>query len=158
VSDLSVHAETEEWTVYAEARRAIPDGDELVRHAIEEHQRVKELLVVLEGMAGDEPSFDEKLAELRAAVREHVRQEEQEFFPALVRGLGRPRLAELGEMMKRAREKPGKELHGQLEQAKSPVETVRATSDEALEKRRKEPQPSTRRRRRPATGKRSSRT
>jgi hemerythrin-like domain-containing protein len=137
VSDLSVHSEMEEWTVYAEARRAIPDGEELVRHAIGAHQKVKDLLVLLEGASGAEPDFQQKLAELRNMVREHVEEEEREFFPALVRGLGKPRLVELGEAMKRAKEKPGTELHGQLEQAKSPVGTVRATSEEAIEKRQR---------------------
>jgi hemerythrin-like domain-containing protein len=145
LSELSVHAELEEWTLYAEARRAMPEGEELVRRALDEHQRMKDLIVILASMSGEEADVPEKLEELRQAVREHVDEEEREFFPAVIRGLGRPRLAELGETMRTAKEKPGTELHGQLEQAKNPLGTIAAKSPEALDRKRPAARPSTRR-------------
>ena len=83
VRELSVHAVVEEQALYPAMRATLPDGDALVDHAIDEHQRVKEALAELDGA---DPEDEEVAALVRDMMREvtaHVAEEEEDLFPQL---------------------------------------------------------------------------
>ncbi len=77
VNELTLHAEIEEQLVYPAMRTTLPDGDQIVDHALEEHQDVKAKLAKLKG---SDPSDDEVASDIRdmmALVNGHVTEEEQ---------------------------------------------------------------------------------
>ncbi len=92
--ELALHADAEERVLYpAMAAAGEPHG---TAHARDEHQAIKELLVVLDADEPGEPEFEDALARLIAEVRLHVADEEDTLLP-LFRALAGPeRMAELG--------------------------------------------------------------
>jgi iron-sulfur cluster repair protein YtfE (RIC family) len=76
---LKAHMFVEEQILYPRAAAAVGDG--MVNHAIAEHSKAKQLINEIElGSASDVDSLVEGL---RAAIEEHVAEEETEFFPKL---------------------------------------------------------------------------
>lgn len=102
VRELSVHAMIEEQVLYPAARGAV-DGDQLVDHSLDEHQKVKELLTKVDGKPVDDPETRRVFSEIKADVEEHVAEEEGDLFPKLREKLGADRLHQLGEAMARAK-------------------------------------------------------
>lgn len=83
VRELSVHAIVEEQAVYPVMRACLPDGDAMVEHAIEEHQRVEEMLAEVDGKDPDDPQIDAMVREMIRDVVAHVAEEEKDLFPQL---------------------------------------------------------------------------
>jgi hypothetical protein len=98
---LAPHAAAEEILVYPAVRTASPDGDEQAGHAIDEHHDIKRLLSEVDKMSADDPGRDAKVAELRASVDHHVREEEGEFLPSLRAGTTPEKLEQMGELFSR---------------------------------------------------------
>lgn len=103
IEALSKHAAIEEQVFYPAVRAALPDEEDTVLEALEEHHVVKWTLAELESMAPDDERFAAKVTVLMESVRHHVGEEEQELFPAVRQALGRTQLGELGEAMEAAR-------------------------------------------------------
>jgi hemerythrin superfamily protein len=103
IEELSVHAYIEEQIFYPVAREAVPETEDHVLESLEEHHIVKWVLEELRGMDPEDERFDAKVTVLMENVRHHVEEEEQDWFPAVRKGLGRKRLQELGEQMEKAR-------------------------------------------------------
>lgn len=83
---LGKHAFQEENVVYPALRNA---GDaETADELNDDHGYVKQYLYDLTEMPKDSPSFLSKVAEFRAELEKHVREEEDEIFPALHAKLG----------------------------------------------------------------------
>src|SRR3982751_787293 len=61
VHELSIHAAVEEQFVYPLVRRKVDGGDDLVDHAIEEHQEVKKLLADIEKLDASDAQFTTKM-------------------------------------------------------------------------------------------------
>ena len=103
VEDLSVHAVIEEEILYPAMRDALPDGDQLVDEALEEHQEAKELLTRIDGK--DPQSEDARAAfdQLVTSIRHHVDEEEGELWPRLRSALGQERLQQMGQKLEMAR-------------------------------------------------------
>ena len=80
---LSLHAACEEMALYPFMKERLPDGPQLVAHALQEHLVVKELLFALDNAQVGQSHFDEKLLECLADVQQHVAEEEQQLLPAL---------------------------------------------------------------------------
>lgn len=78
---LAKHAIQEENTIYPALRDAgeIEGADELTK----EHGYVKQYLYDLENMPKAGPAFLEKVRAFRAEIEDHMREEEEELFPAL---------------------------------------------------------------------------
>jgi hemerythrin superfamily protein len=91
VKELSVHAAIEEQILYPRLRRALPKGDRLADHALEEHQQAKELLDRIDGMSGDDPQLAPTVEELAKAITKHVKEEEGDLFKQLRAAVGRAR-------------------------------------------------------------------
>ena len=78
---LGKHAFQEENTVYAMMREnGITDGADHLNH---EHGYVKQYLFELTEMERSDPAWLPKLAEFRAMIEEHMREEEQDLFPRM---------------------------------------------------------------------------
>jgi hemerythrin superfamily protein len=78
---LSKHALQEENAIYPALRDAGQKGE--ADHLNHDHGYVKQYLYDLENMPKESPAFLAKVAEFRAAIEEHVREEEDTIFPAL---------------------------------------------------------------------------
>jgi hemerythrin superfamily protein len=99
IRELSVHAAIEEQFMYPAMKNRLPDGDSLVKEAIEEHQEAKEALNELDRMTPDEGGYDDKVRSLIRDVRHHVKEEEGELLPKLRASVSQERLEQMGEAM-----------------------------------------------------------
>lgn len=81
---LAKHAMEEENAVYAALRThgQVAEAD----HLNNDHGYVKQYLFELGAMAADHPQFLPKVADFRAMIEQHMREEEEKIFPKL-RGL-----------------------------------------------------------------------
>lgn len=105
VRDLRLHAAMEEQSFYPSIREILADGEQLVREAVEEHQQAKEELAQLEAMSTDDPGFDSRMHKLISDVRHHVNEEEGEMLPKLRQAVGQTWLDELGEELRRTKQR-----------------------------------------------------
>jgi hemerythrin superfamily protein len=103
IKELAVHAAIEEQVLYPAARKAVPDGEENVLEALEEHHIVKWTLSELEKMSPDAERFDAKVSVLIENVRHHIEEEEGELFPKIREALGRKDLEALGASLEAAK-------------------------------------------------------
>jgi len=104
IEELSVHAAIEEQALYPAARNAVPDAEDDVLEALEEHHVVKWTLSELVGMNPEHERFDAKVTVLIESVRHHVEEEEGQLFPALQKAMEKKDLDELGETMEKAKQ------------------------------------------------------
>jgi hemerythrin superfamily protein len=79
---LRVHTQIKEELFYPAVGRALTD-DSLVERAAREHAQTKEMIVRIESMSSDNPTFRNEVASLAAHMAERIRKEEQELFPAV---------------------------------------------------------------------------
>jgi hemerythrin-like domain-containing protein len=99
---LTLHMRIEERDVYPLVAKLVGKDDaeegeiehELARTGL---RKVKDLV--------DEPGFGAAVAMLTAGIKHHVKEEEQEMFPALKRKLDRAQLRELGDEVAAAKKK-----------------------------------------------------
>jgi hypothetical protein len=81
--ELVRHSVAEEMYLYPAARKYLPDGDEIADKEIAEHAAVEKTLKAMEKTDAGGPEFSNLLAELMGDVRLHIREEEEDPFPAL---------------------------------------------------------------------------
>ncbi len=103
VEELSVHAFIEEQVFYPAVRAEMPDAEDDILEALEEHHVAKWLLSEIDGMSPDNERFRAKTMVLIESVRHHVEEEEQTLFPEVRKELKRKRLTELGAEMEEAK-------------------------------------------------------
>ena len=104
VGELSGHSALEEQFVYPLLKEIAPTGEAMIDASLSEHQSVKELLLRLDKMAGDDQDLVATLQTLEGEVREHVMEEEQDALPQLRQHLDQDSLDELGVELERARD------------------------------------------------------
>jgi hypothetical protein len=97
---LAVHETAEEEIVHPAARRALPNGDAVVRRRLQEEKLAKQDLAAIEKIAVDSPEFEEKIRRLEVSVIAHAEAEEREEFANLATALEPARL----ERMRKAAE------------------------------------------------------
>ncbi|MET8084071.1 hemerythrin domain-containing protein [Micromonospora sp. NPDC005197] len=95
IAELVRHAVAEEAYVYPTARKALPDGDQIADHEIDEHADAERTMKDLESVDPSDPRFDELLANLTSTIRHHVQDEENDLFPRLRAATAREELVEL---------------------------------------------------------------
>ena len=103
IQELSIHAAIEEEVFYPAVKAAVPDGEGLVDHSLEEHQEVKELLADLDSMDTSDPGFHQKMEKVISDVKEHVQEEEGEMFPKFRGAISANELMEIGEKLEKAK-------------------------------------------------------
>jgi hemerythrin-like domain-containing protein len=102
IQELAVHSAVEEQILYPAARETLED-DSMVLEDLEEHHIMKWTLSELDKMRPEDERFDAKVKVLMENVRHHIKEEEDELFPALREQLGRKRMQEIGDAMKEAK-------------------------------------------------------
>jgi hemerythrin-like domain-containing protein len=100
--ELVRHSAVEEMYLYPAARKVLPDGDGLADEEIAEHAEAERLMKDLEDMPLG-TDYDAKLDKLMAAVRGHIKEEEQVLFVALSKACSPEELSDLGEKISAAK-------------------------------------------------------
>jgi hemerythrin superfamily protein len=103
VHELSIHAAVEEQFVYPLIRRKVDGGDDLVDHAIEEHQEVKTLLADIEKLDPSSAEYTQKMEKVTSSVREHVSEEEGEVLPKLKEATDADTREKVGSLVEKAK-------------------------------------------------------
>lgn len=94
---LTIHTQIEERIFYPFARqRGIQD---LVDHSLREHAEVKQLVSELLQLKRNDVRVDQDVQKLITSVRNHVKEEENTFFPRLMALVSKDELVKLGEQM-----------------------------------------------------------
>ncbi|MEW1773328.1 hemerythrin domain-containing protein [Streptomyces sp. NPDC086777] len=101
--ELVRHSVAEEEYLYPAVREHIEGGDRIADREIEDHGRVEELLKELEKKDIDDPATSPLLRQLMEEVSAHVRDEEDNLFPALRQVCGAEALNDLGDKIRRAK-------------------------------------------------------
>ena len=79
-TELETHAQLEEQIFYPAVQEESQEGRALVQEAIQEHQKVKDMIAALREMGPDSQAFDTKFRELMQNVEHHIEEEETEMF------------------------------------------------------------------------------
>ena len=100
-AELAVHTTLEEEIFYPAVREAIDDED-LMNEAAVEHETAQMLIEQLENMGPDDPNYFATFTVLGEYVRHHIKEEQNEMFPAARKsGID---LAALGERLRARRD------------------------------------------------------
>jgi hemerythrin superfamily protein len=86
ISELVRHAVAEEMYVYPAMRKYLTNGEEAVKHDVEEHKELERTMKRLESADVSSAEFDSALRELEALLADHVHDEESEQFPEFASG------------------------------------------------------------------------
>jgi hemerythrin superfamily protein len=103
ITELVRHAVAEEMYVYPAMREHLPNGEEAVKHDIEEHQDLERTMKDLEAVDASTGRFEELVGELRSKLEHHVETEEREQFPMLRERVPREKLVKLREKVETAK-------------------------------------------------------
>jgi len=106
---LSVHSAVEKEIFYPAVRSALAGGDDIVKDALREHQDVELSLERLHKVSMGSDEFTVEILSLAGDVREHLRKEEQEIFPAVRKVLSERELTHLADkILQAARHAPSR--------------------------------------------------
>ena len=95
ISELVRHAVAEEMYVYPAMRKYLPDGEQAVKHDVEEHKELERAMKDLESLEVTSTKFDETLRRLETVLADHVRDEESDQFPELRQRIPQEKLVEM---------------------------------------------------------------
>jgi hemerythrin superfamily protein len=104
--ELELHTEIEERLLYPEMKKLL-GTKQLAGEALEEHGEVKRLLNELAKLSPAEERWSDMIEELDHAVQHHVREEEEQMFPAARKELTEGRANELGRQIEQMKQKVG---------------------------------------------------
>lgn len=104
ITELVRHSVAEEQYMYPAARKALPDGDRIADHEIEEHAEAERVMKELSGLQPEDPRFEELLGTLMSDIRHHVEDEENDLLPRLRESCSKDELQQLGSKVLRAKE------------------------------------------------------
>jgi hemerythrin superfamily protein len=103
IRELVRHAVAEEAYLYPAARKALPDGDALADHELEEHAEAERTMKELEKLEVTDARFDVLVDTLIRDVRHHITEEEGELFPRLASKSTQEELDKLGDQIRAAK-------------------------------------------------------
>ena len=103
IESLTKHTRIEEQVLYPFIRAEVPDGDQLMDEAEQEHQEVKDAMSRLAGLSAGDPDFEDAFRTLREGLQHHVQEEEDEVFPKLTEVADEATLVELGRSLAQAK-------------------------------------------------------
>lgn len=93
VRELLARHETAEEMVLRPLTRSIAEGEQVASARMDEENRAKEALALLEALDVDSAEFETGFVEFRVAVMRHAEAEETQEFPALRAGTDRDKLS-----------------------------------------------------------------
>ncbi|MFI1564725.1 hemerythrin domain-containing protein [Streptomyces sp. NPDC020490] len=99
---LAVHETAEEEVVHPFARSHLDDGETIVGQRIEEEEKAKQALALLDDMDTDSPEFLDRFAALRQDVLAHADNEERYEFARLAEVADKGRLESLARAVRAA--------------------------------------------------------
>jgi hemerythrin superfamily protein len=100
--DLDKHADAEEQALYPAIEADVPNGESMVKEAVDEHKEARQLIGRIR-QTKDEDHLAELMHELEQAVAHHVDEEESEVLPKTRAALSPERLEELGKKFESAK-------------------------------------------------------
>ena len=100
---LTVHTYIENEVMYPRVRALLPDLEDDILESYEEHHVADVLVMELYAMKASDERFTAKTMVLIENVRHHMKEEEDDWFPEVRKGLGRKALQEIGAEMVEAR-------------------------------------------------------
>lgn len=103
ISELSRHAAVEEQVLYPVAKSALPDGEGIVEHSLEEHQEAEELMAEMEQGGLDDDALGERMAKLESDVQDHVQDEEEDLLPKVREHVDAERREKMGALFEQAK-------------------------------------------------------
>lgn len=103
IEELAKHAMVEEQFLYPALRERVPDEEDMVLQALEEHHVAKWLLLELHKLDAGAERFAAKVTVLTENIRHHVKEEERELFKLMKAAFTREELEDLGAMMEDAK-------------------------------------------------------
>jgi hemerythrin superfamily protein len=106
-AELTMHTTLEEHVFYPLVLQSVADADFIILEAREEHHVAKLLLDELAKISPRDEQFAPKVSVLIEAVRAHVEWEEQEVLPRMRKSVGRARVVEIGDAMRKLQRKAG---------------------------------------------------
>jgi hemerythrin-like domain-containing protein len=118
---LRIHTQIEEEIFYPAARECLPDDEDLMDEAQEEHDEAKELITQIQVGSASDPETCALFLDLSEAIDHHVGEEEDEMFPKL-REAGM-NTVEVGGRLKARKEELEKEA-AEVVPAGSPVQSL----------------------------------
>jgi hemerythrin superfamily protein len=101
IIELVRHSVAEEAEVYPRVKEKV--SSEEAEHAKHEHAEAEETMKRLDGMDADDPAFEEQLATLMRAIREHVAEEEGQMFPHMRTIFSQAELVEMADKVERVK-------------------------------------------------------
>lgn len=93
--DLSLHMSFEEQVFYPEARKATGMDDE-VQDGVDEHKEARQLLDEISRVAVTDEKWLSLVTSLKEALEHHIKDEQEELFPAARKNIPQERLEEMG--------------------------------------------------------------
>jgi hemerythrin superfamily protein len=96
ITELVRHSVAEEQYLYPAARNAVPDGDKIADHELEEHAKAEKIMAQIEKTETEDADFDRLVGELMKDVRHHIEDEEGDLLPKMRDACGTEDLTELG--------------------------------------------------------------
>jgi hemerythrin superfamily protein len=103
IVELVRHSVAEEQYLYPTARKALPNGDELADHELEEHAEAEEVMKAIEKTDATDPKFDELVGKLMEDIRHHLQDEEKDLLPKLREACDAAELRDLGQKFEHAK-------------------------------------------------------
>jgi hemerythrin-like domain-containing protein len=104
IAELVRHSVAEEQYMYPTAREALPNGDEVADHELQEHAEAEQVMKELDGLDATDPRFDELLGKLISDIRHHIEDEEKDLLPKLQQACSQEQLETLGEKVTKAKQ------------------------------------------------------
>jgi len=128
--ELQIHSMLEEEIFYPAVRARVDDQEreDLLNKAEVEHETVDELIAKLHALEADDPMYWAYFTVLAEYVKHHIKEEEQELFPA-VRDMSALDLDRIGEDMRLRRE----ELFAEMERGDEESEQSDELEGSAME-------------------------
>jgi hemerythrin-like domain-containing protein len=126
--ELQIHSMLEEEIFYPAVRGQTedPEQEHLLNKAEIEHETVDDLIAKLHELEADDPMYSAYFEVLSEYVRHHIKEEEQELFPA-VEAMNELDLGQLGDDMRLRRE----ELFAEMERGEDEEQELEASEDDA---------------------------
>jgi hemerythrin-like domain-containing protein len=109
VTEVEAHSQAEDDVFYTSIEGLADLGDK-IDEARQEHDQVEALLEELDGLPAGADDWLDKVREIRAMIRHHVDEEENQIFPLARQHLGAQEAVRLGRELRMARNMATEEL------------------------------------------------
>ena len=103
IAEVMRHSVAEEMYVYPVMRDQLPDGEEEVKHDVDEHQKLEEVMKKLENIDANDAHFFDVVTELKNLLAHHASDEENDQFPQLRATIPEDQLVEIGRKVEAAK-------------------------------------------------------